>query len=179
MRPACTDSALNLQELAEAFFLASRGLSVKSGHHRRRNKQRDRQEARPARAAHRRHRKKAEPGKPSLRASSLSTKHVDALVGAWRQRQLSIGSIKNNLAHLRWRAERVGKAATVASKNDIYGIVRREYVTNLSKARDDDDVVKIAMKLRPSLADRGDRLWLKGSWTKGGRGREVPIRTEA
>lgn len=73
----------------------------------------------------------------------------------------------------------MGKAATVASKNDIYGIVRREYVTNLSKARDDDDVVKIAMKLRPSLADRGDRLWLKGSWTKGGRGREVPIRTEA
>ncbi len=139
----------------------------------------------------------------NLRASSLSTKHVDALIGAWSQRRLSIGSIKNNLAHLRWWAERVGKAATVASKNDIYGIARREYVTDLSKARDDEDVAKIdaiadfyvklalrfqvtfglrkeeSMKLRPRLADRGDRLWLKGSWTKGGREREIPIRTEA
>jgi integrase len=35
-----------------------------------------------------------------------------------------------------------------------------------------------AIKIRPDLADRGDTLWLKPSWTKGGRERIIPIRTE-
>lgn len=35
-----------------------------------------------------------------------------------------------------------------------------------------------AVKLVPRLADQGDRLVLKDSWTKGGgKPREVPIRT--
>jgi hypothetical protein len=36
-----------------------------------------------------------------------------------------------------------------------------------------------AMKFQPSFADRGDHLVLKASWTKGGRERTIPIRTEA
>lgn len=36
-----------------------------------------------------------------------------------------------------------------------------------------------SIKFQPSYADRGDKLVLKPSWTKGGRGREIPIRTEA
>jgi integrase len=36
-----------------------------------------------------------------------------------------------------------------------------------------------AMKFQPSFADRGDHLVLKSSWTKGGRERTIPIRTEA
>jgi len=36
-----------------------------------------------------------------------------------------------------------------------------------------------AMKIQPMFADRGDHLFLKGSLTKGGRERVVPIRTEA
>jgi integrase len=35
-----------------------------------------------------------------------------------------------------------------------------------------------AIKLQPRWADRGDHLQLKASWTKGGRERTVPIRTE-
>ena len=35
------------------------------------------------------------------------------------------------------------------------------------------------MKIQPKVADQGDHLFLKGSWTKGGRERIVPIRTEA
>jgi len=35
------------------------------------------------------------------------------------------------------------------------------------------------MKIQPMVADQGDHLFLKGSWTKGGRERFVPIRTEA
>ncbi len=34
-----------------------------------------------------------------------------------------------------------------------------------------------AIKLSPSYADRGDRLVLKDSWTKGGKAREIPVRT--
>ncbi len=36
-----------------------------------------------------------------------------------------------------------------------------------------------SIKLRPTWADRGDALHLKASWTKGGKERDVPIRTEA
>jgi integrase len=36
-----------------------------------------------------------------------------------------------------------------------------------------------SIKIRPAWADRGDRLVLQGSWTKGGRSREIPIRNEA
>jgi len=35
-----------------------------------------------------------------------------------------------------------------------------------------------AIKFRPAYADRGDRLVLKPSWTKGGKARSIPIRTE-
>ena len=36
-----------------------------------------------------------------------------------------------------------------------------------------------ALKLRPRLADQGDVLALQASWTKGGKARTVPIRTDA
>jgi len=36
-----------------------------------------------------------------------------------------------------------------------------------------------AIKFIPAYADRGDKLVLKDTWTKGGRAREIPIRTEA
>ena len=35
-----------------------------------------------------------------------------------------------------------------------------------------------ALKIQPRWADRGDHLQLKASWTKGGRERTVPIRTQ-
>ena len=34
------------------------------------------------------------------------------------------------------------------------------------------------LKLQPHFADRGDKLVLKASWCKGGREREIPIRTQ-
>ena len=90
----------------------------------------------------------------------------------------------------------------VARSNDHYGIPRRQYansanrVTTLDKdkfARVTDQYVRMslelqrefglrreeAIKIRPYLADKGDMLWLKPSWTKGGRAREIPIRTKA
>ncbi|MDH3282428.1 MAG: integrase domain-containing protein, partial [Gammaproteobacteria bacterium] len=35
-----------------------------------------------------------------------------------------------------------------------------------------------AIKFQPAYADQGDRLVLKASWTKGGKAREIPIRTD-
>ena len=35
-----------------------------------------------------------------------------------------------------------------------------------------------AIKFSPNIADKGDRIYLKGSWTKGGKPREIPIRNE-
>ena len=35
-----------------------------------------------------------------------------------------------------------------------------------------------AIKFQPSFADRGDHILLKASWTKGGKQRVIPVRTE-
>ncbi|MFY1877895.1 integrase domain-containing protein [Achromobacter xylosoxidans] len=83
--------------------------------------------------------------------------------------------------------------------NTQLGVAERRYVTNISKAQElgtgleqvTDVHVRMslqlqaafglrreeAIKFQPSYADRGDHIALKGSWTKGGRERIVPITT--
>lgn len=83
--------------------------------------------------------------------------------------------------------------------NTQLGVAERRYVTNISKAQKlgtgleqvTDVHVRMslqlqaafglrreeAIKFQPSYADRGDHIALKGSWTKGGRERIVPITT--
>jgi site-specific recombinase XerC len=133
---------------------------------------------------------------------SLKPKHVDVLVERWKAADLSAGTIKNRLSEIRWWAEKVNKQNVVARSNDYYGIERRVYVTNMSKARTleavelervNDPHTRMSLrlqaefglrreesiKIRPAQADRGNRLVLQASWTKGGRARELPIRTAA
>jgi hypothetical protein len=109
--------------------------------------------------------------------------------------------MKNRISTLRWWAAKVNKKNVIARSNDHYGLPRRQYVsganraTNLQEAklaRVTDAHVRLslelqrefglrreeAIKIRPHLADKGDTLWLKPSWTKGGREREIPIRTQ-
>jgi hypothetical protein len=109
--------------------------------------------------------------------------------------------MKNRMATLRWWSEKVGKQNVIARDNAHYGIPDRVYVTNVSKAREltaaelarvSDPYTSMSLKLqaafglrreesikiRPAWADRGERLVLKDTWTKGGRARELPIRTE-
>jgi site-specific recombinase XerC len=135
-------------------------------------------------------------------AGSLKTKHVDALVKRWTEEKLGSGSIKNRMSALRWLAAKINKQNIVARGNDTYGIADRRHVTNEDKGRtlSEGDVATVtcpytqvslrlqaefglrreeSIKFQPSWADRGDRLVLKPSWTKGGRMREIPIRTEA
>ena len=139
-------------------------------------------------------------GYRQMHAKSLRPKHVEALVQHWLSIGVSAGTMKNRMAALRWWAAKVDKQNVVARSNDHYGLPRRQYVSGANKAiepkpdqldRITDPHVRMslelqqafglrreeAIKIRPALADRGDRLWLRASWTKGGRARELPIRT--
>jgi hypothetical protein len=134
-----------------------------------------------------------------MTARSLKTKHVEALLGRWLAEGLSASTIKNRLAVLRWWAEKIGRAGIIPADNDQLGVSNRALVTNENKARTlgnniervTDPHVRMSLnlqrqfglrreeciKFQPRYADRGDRIELKGSWTKGGRPPTVPITT--
>lgn len=134
-----------------------------------------------------------------MRASSLKGKHVEALLQRWQAEGLSAGTLKNRLSHLRWWAEKVGKAGVLPADNTQLGIPERRHIAGESKAKELDDKLgritdphvcmslrlqaafglrrEESIKFQPSYADRGDHIALKGSWTKGGRERTVPITT--
>ncbi|HBN8606378.1 integrase domain-containing protein [Pseudomonas aeruginosa] len=140
-----------------------------------------------------------EAGFRQMKASSLKGRHAQALLDRWQEEGLSSGTIKNRLSHLRWWAEKIGKAGILPADNTQLGVAERRYVTNVSKARElgtgleeiTDVHVRMslqlqaafglrreeAIKFQPSYADRGNHIALKGSWTKGGRERTVPITT--
>jgi site-specific recombinase XerC len=44
-----------------------------------------------------------------MNTRSLKPKHVEALITHWRQEELSVGTIKNRLAALRWWAQKVDR----------------------------------------------------------------------
>jgi len=136
-----------------------------------------------------------------LRAAGLRRKHVVALVREWKRQGRSIGAMKNRTAHIRWWARRIERPGVVPSNGEL-GIANREYVSNEDRsvvldpeklARVKDPHVAIALRLeaafglrreeaikfRPARDDRGGCIRLKGSTTKGGRPREVPVRNEA
>jgi integrase len=137
-------------------------------------------------------------GYHKLLAHELKGRHVRALMRRWQQEALSVGTIKNRLAALRWWAEKVGGTAVMARGNDYYGLPARESVAQASKAQtlDGDVLARVscpyvclslelqrefglrreeAMKFQPGFADRGDHIALKDSWTKGGRSRVIPL----
>jgi len=140
-------------------------------------------------------------GFKNMKAVNLKPKHIAALCERWQAEGLATGTIKNRMAEIRWWAEKISKQNVVARTNADYGIAKRVYVTNVSKARvlTTGDLAKItdpytqmslklqaafglrrgeSIKIQPQRADRGDRLVLKDTWTKGGRAREIPIRNE-
>ena len=131
----------------------------------------------------------------------LKGRHVTALVERWRSEGLKVGTIKVRMTALRWWAEKVGRQSVVDPRNSFYGIGERRYVTNESKAvtlnmgdlsRISDEWIRASLELQrvfglrreeclkfqPQFADQGDKLVLKASWCKGGREREIEIRTQ-
>jgi hypothetical protein len=138
---------------------------------------------------------------------SLKPKHVEYLVSRWQSEQLSAGTIKNRMTHIRWWAEKIGKASMLPKSNNganhaiSLDIEKRCYIPEQSKAKEldldkaasiSDRYIQLslrlqqefglrreeAIKFRPAFADRGDTLVMKPSWTKGGRPREIPIRNQ-
>ena len=137
-----------------------------------------------------------------IKAKNLKEKHALALIERWRSEGLSAGTLKNRMGVLRWVYEKVNKSWMLAKRNADYGIENRQYLTNVNKAREvtmesleriKSEHVRLsvemqrqfgmrreeAMKIQVAWADRGTYLKFKGSWTKGGRERTIPIRTEA
>ncbi|MGH8646195.1 MAG: phage integrase N-terminal domain-containing protein [Gammaproteobacteria bacterium] len=148
-------------------------------------------------------------GYRNLKVHGLKQKHVQALVRVWRHgddqhgwRPVSAGTTKNRMSVLRWWAGKIGKPAVIANSNGHYGIAKRQFVTNESKAltlekealeRIADPHVRLSLELQrefglrreeaikfiPRYADRGDTLVLKPSWTKGSKERVIPVRADA
>ncbi|WP_411034347.1 phage integrase N-terminal domain-containing protein [Shinella sp. BYT-45] len=144
-----------------------------------------------------------EMGFHNMRATSLKGKHVDALLERWDDENLSAGTIRNRMSHLRYWAGKVGKAGVIPAGNAALGIPQRQQVGSVSGDNRTKDLdgghldrvtdVHVHMSLRlqqafglrreecikfqPAYADRGNHIALKGSWTKGGRERMVPITT--
>jgi site-specific recombinase XerC len=136
-----------------------------------------------------------------MQPRSLKPKHVDALVGLWKDQGISIGTLKNRLSALRWWAKKVNKPSIIAKDNSVYGIGTRKCVAEESKAQEldekklseiPDEYVRLSIRLQaafglrreesikfsPGYAIRDDHILLKASWTKGGRTRTAPITNE-
>jgi hypothetical protein len=138
-------------------------------------------------------------GYNQLRAGSLKMKHVMCLVGQWQQSGLSAGTVKNRMAHVRWLAEKLGKAGMIPKDNAQLGIAERQFANTGNKAQELDgrlDSVadpyvhmslqlqaafglrrEESIKIKPSIADKGQTLALQASWCKGGRERVISIQT--
>ena len=133
---------------------------------------------------------------PRLRARNLKGKHVEFLVADWKRRELSMGTMANYMSHLRWFAKAIGKPNIVRRSNASYGIRKERTAKNrarglpaakLAKVRDAHVRLALemelafglrreeAIKFSPSYADRGSKIVLKASTTKGGRPREIPV----
>jgi site-specific recombinase XerC len=140
-------------------------------------------------------------GYRGMNRHSLKPKHVEALVRHWLETGVATGTIKNRMSAFRWWARKVNRQNVVARSNDHYGIPNRIFVTNMNKAKSiskvdlakvRDEHVRMSLELQqafglrreeaikfiPVYADQGHHLTLKASWTKGGKARTIPIRTD-
>jgi site-specific recombinase XerC len=147
-----------------------------------------------------------EGGFRNMKPDSIKPKHVQFLVEKWQKDGLSSGTIKNRMSHLRWWAEKVGKSSMLPKSNSgannaiKLNLEKRSHIPTESKRREIDyaKLNKItdkhvqyslkmqaafglrreeSIKFKPSLADKGDKISLKASWCKGGRARDIPVRT--
>ncbi|MDE0644639.1 MAG: integrase domain-containing protein [Gammaproteobacteria bacterium] len=136
-----------------------------------------------------------------MNVHALKRKHVIALVKHWQELGISAGSQKNLLVFVRWWARKVGKYDLLPEENDSLRIPKRSLIPDSSKAQYlnqdilnqiSDERIRLSIELQqefglrrqesllfqPSYADQQDHLAMKGSWTKGGRPRTIPLITE-
>ena len=128
-------------------------------------------------------------------------KHIEAGLTAWSEQGLNRRTIDNRLSTLRWFAAEIGKPNIVKRTNDEYKMLpprEKPDYTNKARSLDQGSLDKVrdplarmsfilqrefglrqkeAIMIRPHEADRGDRLHLQDTWTKGGKPRDVPLTT--
>lgn len=129
---------------------------------------------------------------------NLRQKHIEAVVSHWKQQNLNNSTLKNRLSPVRHLASLINKPQIVLS-NSALGIGARKYIPTRNRALHNPDFSKVtnpyikvslelqrvfglrreeSLKIRPHVADKGNMLELLPTWCEGGRGRNVPIRTE-
>ncbi len=132
------------------------------------------------------------------RIQNLQSKHISAMVKHWQDQKLNNGTIKNRLAAVRHLGLLMNKTAIVPS-NAALNVGKRQYQVTFNRAIVNPDFSKIsdpyikasldlirvfglrreeALKIKPHMADRGDRLELLPSWCKGNRARVIPITSD-
>lgn len=130
-------------------------------------------------------------------ARSLKGKHVTALLDHWKATGIADQTIRNRLSWLRDWSVWIGKPGLLPNTNEAFGLKERTpYQGNKARAADAatlegvaNERVRLALQLeaafefrreevlkaRPLVADRGDGIQLKASWTKGGRPRFIGL----
>jgi len=137
---------------------------------------------------------------------NLQTKHVQYLVSLWKTTDKGKGNLQNNLSHLRWLLDKLGKSALLPARNVELGIEAKErnvrqgrFIGELRQAeilsKLQDPKLQVVVQLsaqfgmrfeeaslfRPhydvSIDASGQKVWIKRG-TKGGRERFVPIVTQ-
>lgn len=129
----------------------------------------------------------------------FKAKHVFKLVERWKAQEKSPGTIKNCLSKLRELGRILGDEKLVKKENAVYQIEARRYksetnrgIYNLDLSRCTDPYIKLSLEGQRLFGLRREEslkivikeavndgyLKLKPSWTKGGIGRNIPIRTQ-
>jgi len=141
-------------------------------------------------------------GYKDLHATDLKGRHIDKLLALWHTQGLSGATIRNRLSVLRWWAHKINRVSILPKDNALYALPPRQFVARTSKAQTvpNDVLMRVqdrwvraslelqrafglrreeSIKIRLWQADQGQYLVLQGSWTKGGRPRQIPIVTAA
>lgn len=128
----------------------------------------------------------------------LKKEHVEFLVKTWQEKGIANSTIKPRLSHLRYLCEAIDKPNLFSKSNEALNVENRSYVSDKSRAIHEIDVSKFedplirysiklqqlfglrreeALKFIVGYADKDTYILLKPSWTKGGIGRIIPIKT--
>ena len=134
---------------------------------------------------------------PVTNIRQIKDKHIDRVVAHWQTQGLTIGTIKNRMAAIRYVCATINMSHMVKNNNDL-NIAKRNYLPTFNRAQHSPDFTGIAdrhirvglelqrvfglrkeecMKIKPLMADKGTTLQLHPTWCKGGRGRFIPIQT--
>ncbi|NNM59981.1 MAG: integrase [Legionellales bacterium] len=140
-----------------------------------------------------------EAGYQLSRIHHIKQRHVKYLVARWQEEHLNPATIKNRVSQLRFIARAIRNPLVVPPNTEM-GLAPRQYLSENNKAirdidfaRFSDSLIRHSVRLQQLFglrreeslkfivteADKGSKLVLKGSWTKGGIPRAIPITTEA